>query len=580
MRQIWPNAAAPWSSYIQTSRENSFKKRRRIWTATFRSLLEFIKELGLILARSRIRLRNCEGSWPVLTLCSPPLMKQIFAYVRVSTAKQGEKGVSLDEQRDAILRYAQRNQFEVVRWFEERQTAAKRGRPVFAEMLRRLRRGEAAGVIIHKIDRSARNLRDWSDLLELTDHGIELHFAYESLDLNSRGGRLSADIQAVVAADYIRNLRDEARKGIYGRLKQGIYPLPAPLGYLDRGKGKPKDPDPAKAPLVRHAFELYATGRFSLDSLVEEVQRLGLKNRRNGLVTRSGISTLLNNPFYVGMIRIRRSGQTFTGAHQPLISRSLFDRVQAILAGRTPDRRNKHQFLFRRLFTCKSCGYALVGERQKGLVYYRCHSKSCPKISFREDSLEEVVRRALTPLQFSPDEVAYFKRRILDLQAGWVEEKKRQIAGAGLALGHLQQRLDRLTDALIDGILEKDLFEGRKAALLSERQRLQERVVDLESGKASLPVEIENFLELAGSAYSSYNSGIPQEKRKLLQTVTSNRIVDGKSVDLTLLPPFDQVANRPQDSNGGPYRDRPRTLDRLAKKVFRHFKAKADEEET
>jgi len=64
-------------------------------------------------------------------------------------------------------------------------------------MLAALEAGEADGVIMHKIDRSARNLRDWSDLGELIDRGIAVHFAHESVDLNSRGGRLSADIQAV-----------------------------------------------------------------------------------------------------------------------------------------------------------------------------------------------------------------------------------------------------------------------------------------------------------------------------------------------------------------------------------------------
>ncbi len=96
-------------------------------------------------------------------------------------------------------------------------------------MLRELRKGTARGVVIHKIDRSARNLKDWADLGELIDRGIEVHFANESLDLHSRGGRLSADIQAVVASDYIRNLREETKKGIYGRLKQGFYPLRAPI---------------------------------------------------------------------------------------------------------------------------------------------------------------------------------------------------------------------------------------------------------------------------------------------------------------------------------------------------------------
>lgn len=174
-------------------------------------------------------------------------MKPFLAYIRVSTPKQGQLGVSLQEQRAAIERYAEREGLAIVRWFEERETAAKRGRPIFSHMMKELRNGKAKGVIIHKIDRGARNLKDWADLGELIDLGVHVQFATESLDLHTRGGRLSADIQAVVAADYIRNLREETRKGFYGRLKQGVYPLPAPIGYVNCGAGKPKEADPAKA---------------------------------------------------------------------------------------------------------------------------------------------------------------------------------------------------------------------------------------------------------------------------------------------------------------------------------------------
>jgi DNA invertase Pin-like site-specific DNA recombinase len=158
-------------------------------------------------------------------------MSGYIGYIRVSTVKQGTKGVSLQEQRDAILRFAERNQFPITIWLEEMETAAKHGRPEFNQALKLLRDGKAKGIIIHKLDRGARNLRDWTAIGELSDQGVEIHFVNESLDLQSRGGRLSADIQAVVSADYIRNLREETRKGFYGRLKQGLYPLRAPIGY-------------------------------------------------------------------------------------------------------------------------------------------------------------------------------------------------------------------------------------------------------------------------------------------------------------------------------------------------------------
>src|SRR5438046_8556016 len=141
-----------------------------------------------------------------------------------------------------------------------------------------LRQGKYRGISLHKLDRGARNLKDWAEIGELSDQGIEVHFVNESLDLHSRGGRLSADIQAVVAADYIRNLREETRKGFYGRLKQGLYPLRAPLGYVDQGKGKRKEPDLVRAPLLKKAFELYATGTYNLDTLVDEMYDLGRRN--------------------------------------------------------------------------------------------------------------------------------------------------------------------------------------------------------------------------------------------------------------------------------------------------------------
>lgn len=89
-------------------------------------------------------------------------MKKVYGYIRVSTVKQGT-GVSLQEQKEAIVRYAEKHDLNIVQWFEELETAAKQGRPLFSRMMKLLRSGKSAGVIIHKIDRSARNLKDWVD---------------------------------------------------------------------------------------------------------------------------------------------------------------------------------------------------------------------------------------------------------------------------------------------------------------------------------------------------------------------------------------------------------------------------------
>src|ERR1039458_7891732 len=413
-------------------------------------------------------------------------MSGYIGYIRVSTVKQGTTGVSLLEQCDAISRYAERNQFPITIWLEEMETAAKRGRPIFNQALKILRTGKAQGIILHKLDRGARNLKDWAAIGELSDQGSEVHFVNESLDLHSRGGRLSADIQAVVAADFIRNLREETRKGFYGRLKQGFYPLRAPIGYVDQGGGKPKTIDPVMGPLVRKAFELYASARFNLETLGEELHRSGLRNHNGGRVSRNGWSTLLNNHFYIGIIRIRKSGENFAGNHDPLISKTLFDRVHGVLTGKINARSQRHAYLFRRMLSCAKCEYSLVGERQKGHVYYRCHGKEC-QTSIREEKVEAGVMELLRSLSFTDTEKDYFKARILTMRETWTSRREDETRNLNVRLGQIKDRLNRLTDAFLDNDLDKIMFEQRKKALLLDQKAAEESLTRLSRPNRPLP---------------------------------------------------------------------------------------------
>lgn len=490
-------------------------------------------------------------------------MKGYIGYIRVSTVKQGTKGVSLQEQREAIVRYAERNQFTIAVWLEEMETAAKYGRPVFTKALKLLRTGKACGIILHKLDRGARNLRDWAAIGELSDHGIEVHFVNESLDLQSRGGRLSADIQAVVAADYIRNLREETRKGFYGRLKQGLYPLRAPLGYLDNGKGRPKTIDPIMGPLVRKAFELYGTAKYNFETLGEELYRLGLRNHNGGRVSRNGLSTLLNNSFYVGLIQIHMTGESFAGIHESLIGKAQFDRVQAVLTGRVNVKSQRHNFQFRRLLSCAACGYSLIGEQQKGIVYYRCHGRQCSGTSVREESVEIEAAKFFQRIRFSEKERLYFKGRIMKLRDTWASRQEEEMKSLNLQMSQIKDRLNRLTDAYLDHALDKTMFEERKKGLLLEQKAVEENLVNLSRVNRSSFDRLEKFLELAGNAWLSHQLALPEEKREMVSLFTSNRLVAVKKLDLRPSLAFQEIVNRSQNADCDPERDIPRTWDRI-----------------
>jgi DNA invertase Pin-like site-specific DNA recombinase len=487
-------------------------------------------------------------------------MNHVYAYIRVSTVKQGEKGSSLTEQRIAIEGHAKRHNLHIVEWFEEKETAAKRGRALFEKMMKQLTQGKASGVIIHKIDRGARNLRDWADIGALVDKGIEVHFAHESLDMQSRGGRLAADIQAVVAADYIRNLRDEVRKGFQGRLRQGLYPLPAPIGYLDQGKGQVKIHDPIKAPLIERAFSLYASGNYTLLTLVDELYRLGLRNRRGKRVTRTRLSIILNNEFYVGIIHIRKTGERHLGAHEPIVKKEVFDRVQNTLRGRTNAVGYKHSFTYRRSLTCVHCSHRLTAERQKGHIYYRCQTRTCPKTCLREELIDRSVDDALGRLRMAPDDLHELKSEFDHLEKEKAYTYDDQIQGARLRLAAIDDRRNHLTDAYIDRTISKEVFEERNARLLHDRASAIEELEKIQSSPNLFRKRKEKFLELLSSLSSNENHENREEKRDRLKEVTSNLSIDQKTLTPTYRIPFNMVAMYIESTYGGPHRDVPRTF--------------------
>lgn len=492
-----------------------------------------------------------------------------LGYVRVSDRKQ-VNGASLTEQRAAIRAYAQKHHLKIIAWFEETVTAAKRGRQSFEEMMRILRQGQAAGVIMHKIDRGARNLRDWSDLAEMADLGVDIRFSHEGLDLQTRSGRLSADIQAVVAADYVRNLRQETRKGFYGRLKQGLYPLRAPLGYRDTGKGQPKTIDPKKGPLVRTAFQLYATGRYSLHDLQQEMHRRGLRNHVERPVHRSRYSHILKDTFYCGVIEIRKTGETFAGIHKPLISRQLFDRVQSILEGRYHRRIQSHSFRFRRIFTCSHCGRMLTGELQKGRVYYRCHRRGCGN-SIREDVAEAAIEDALSPIQLNRDEHAELVAR---LDVHFRDEKQHQQSiekALQLNKSQITERLNRLTDIYIDGNIDQQAYVDRRKSLLLELANIEEQIADTKCAIGQKKGQIEELFELAKSLVSSYRLANDAEKRDFLKRVSSNYRVHGNYVELEPYSPYLELQKRPSVLHCGQRRNDVRTLDAFIVRLVRAF---------
>src|SRR5262249_22788326 len=148
---------------------------------------------------------------------------------------------------------------------------------------------------------------------------------------------------------------------------------------------------------------------------------------------------------------------------------------------------------------------------------------------------------------------------------------EQEVHTARLELDNIRARLGRLTDALIDGLLEKPLFDTRKAALLNDEQRFLEKIRNLEAGNDGALRRLEGFLELIENAPVAYQNANPVERRDLVKNLFSNLRVIEKNVDATLKPGVELIANRPKFSNGSPSQGLHRTWDRLLKTLIMQF---------
>ena len=181
----------------------------------------------------------------------------------------------------------------------------------------------------------------------------------------------------------------------------------------------------------------------------------------------------------------------------------------------------------------------------------------------REETIVRAVEQGLRALQFTNAEKGYLAKRIQVLKANWFEEKEKQVGNLNVRLVQVSERLNRLTDVFLEGTVEKEVYEERKTALLFEKRAIEDQLNDFKTGKTSIPAKVQEFVELAGEAYSLYQTPITEKKRRLLKIVTSNCSADGETLDFAYAIPFNQIASREKTTDGRPSKVVHRTLDAL-----------------
>ncbi|HLH43215.1 MAG TPA: recombinase family protein [Bryobacteraceae bacterium] len=332
-------------------------------------------------------------------------------YARVSSKDQEREGFSIPAQLQLLRGYAASRGLTVLKEFVDVETAKQAGRTGFGEMLAFLRKDKTCRILlVEKTDRLYRNLKDWVTLDELD---LEIHLVKENIVISqdSRSSeKFMHGIKVLMAKNYIDNLSEETKKGMFEKARQGIWPSYAPLGYLNVMGADGKRtiaPNPELAPIIRRMFERYATGHHSLKVLAKLARQDGLQYPKSKLpVPTSTVHKILRNRIYSGDFDF--DGKTHAGKYEAIVTRELWQEVQDRLDGRSRQkpRKARHEFAFSNLIRCGHCGCAMVGELKKQqYVYYHCsrYKGRCPEPYTREEVLEKRFSELLRRLTFPKD---------------------------------------------------------------------------------------------------------------------------------------------------------------------------------
>lgn len=313
--------------------------------------------------------------------------------------------MSIDSQLDEMREMAVHEGLKVVCELQESHSAKDSGkRPIYKQMLKGLAENEYNAVLTWAPDRLSRNAGDLGSIVDLMDQGKLLHIkTYSQTFSNNPNEKFLLMILCSQAKLENDNKSINVMRGMKTKLNMGWRPGVAPLGYMNRAFNGIKDimVDAERSPFIKQIFERTVQGASG-----REIQRwlreVGCTNRSGKDITLSQVYLILNNPFYYGEFEWpEKSGTWYKGAHEPLITKELFDQIHV---GRV-DYKGKwgsKRFAFKGLLTCGKCDSAITAEEKFKLlkdgtynryVYYSCakgKSRTCDQKYVNEvDMIEQ-----------------------------------------------------------------------------------------------------------------------------------------------------------------------------------------------
>tara|TARA_R110002072_G_scaffold303121_1_gene494565 strand:- start:102000 stop:103481 length:1482 start_codon:yes stop_codon:yes gene_type:complete len=480
-------------------------------------------------------------------------MKKFVALARVSSREQEREGFSLDIQEDALKRYAESNNGTIARLFRIAETASKSDeRKTFRELISYTKKHcfELDGLLVYKVDRAARNLFDFVEIERLESEYDVPFICVSQPTENNPAGRMMRRTLANMASFYTEQQSVDVREGLARRVREGWFVGLAPYGYRNvrrDGRGI-VEIEPQQADNVRRIFHLYAYENLTLDGVTEKMNA-GSSVWRKSMpkFPRGSIHNILRDRAYIGELEFR--GEWYPGKHEPLIDRSTWDRVQALLGG---SNYHSHALTYSGEFMhCAHCGHPVTGERKTKMtksgpryyIYYRCARYTAaghPRVRVPEAEFDRQILALFDRMRIEDEAVRDWFRTVLasqtrdsqaDAQAQRAELQRQETL--------LVQQQDRLLNLRLADDIDQEVY-ARKSTELRDRLasiKLQLDVVDRSRDELASKV-----FELSQTLRQQWLTADYDAKRRILEIVCLNCTLDGVTLCPTIRKPFDVLA--------------------------------------
>ena len=477
-----------------------------------------------------------------------------FIYARKSQEGEEKQVQSIPDQIREDENVAKRHGVRVIAKLTEEGSAKEPGkRPIFDDMLQRIEKGEANGIICWNLNRLSRNPVESGRLQWLLQEGKIQSILTPNREYRPNDNAIIFSVESGTANQYIIDLKEGVRRGINSKLQKGMAPISAPLGYLNtKHENRGENyiiPDPERFPLIRKAWEMMLTGLYTPPQILIVLNDdWGLKTRKtkkrgNKSISRSTIYRIFTDPFYAGLFRYKE--QLYKGNHESMISLDEFDRVQTLMGREGRPRAREHVFTYTGSIICGVCRSAITGTEKtkvikktgilKTYVMYHCTRRkkggeNCNQRRYIPlDDLEKMILAELTKYSISSELRGWALEVIRGDHDKETEERTKIYETQLKALEGAQRELDNLTSLRIRDLIDDSEYIGRKKELQDKVVVLKQRVLETENRAKEWLYYTEQVFEFSHKVKERFENGTVEEKKAIFLALGWNyNIIDQK----------------------------------------------------